>query len=101
MEISGKKPHLNINAYVQNARIEKTGAKTGKGAGFAGQEDRVDISGLAHQVREAAKSLEEMPEVRQDKVADIKARIQNGTYEIDGDKIALKIIRDSLINDLA
>ena len=37
--------------------------------------------------------------MRSDKVAEIKSRIENGTYEIQADKIADKMIRESLLND--
>jgi anti-sigma28 factor (negative regulator of flagellin synthesis) len=34
-----------------------------------------------------------------EKVADLKARIENGTYEIKSEEIAGKMIRESLLNE--
>jgi flagellar biosynthesis anti-sigma factor FlgM len=44
--------------------------------------------------------MEAIPDVRSDKVAEIRRRIEDGTYEIQPDKIAEKMIRESLLNDL-
>jgi anti-sigma28 factor (negative regulator of flagellin synthesis) len=33
-------------------------------------------------------------------VAELKSRVENGSYEIQPDKIADKMIRESLLNDL-
>jgi negative regulator of flagellin synthesis FlgM len=43
--------------------------------------------------------LDEIPDVRADKVSQLKSQIQNGTYEINADKIAGKMIKESLLND--
>jgi flagellar biosynthesis anti-sigma factor FlgM len=42
-----------------------------------------------------------MPDVREDKVAQLKEQIENKTYEIDEEKIAGKMLEDALFNDLA
>jgi flagellar biosynthesis anti-sigma factor FlgM len=37
--------------------------------------------------------------VREDKVSELRNQIQNGTYQIDADKIAGKMIKEGLLND--
>jgi negative regulator of flagellin synthesis FlgM len=44
--------------------------------------------------------LESIPDVREDKVAELKEQVESGTYEIDAEKIAEKMLKDSLLNDL-
>jgi flagellar biosynthesis anti-sigma factor FlgM len=46
------------------------------------------------------KQLQAIPDVRVDKVAELRAQIENGSYEIKPDAIAGKMIRESLLNDL-
>ena len=62
--------------------------------------DRVIISDTAKRIQEARAQLESIPDTRPDKVAEIKRSIQDGTYKIEPDKIADKMIRESLLNDL-
>jgi anti-sigma28 factor (negative regulator of flagellin synthesis) len=44
--------------------------------------------------------LETIPDVREDKVAQLKEQIENKTYKMDEEKTAGKIIKDALLNDL-
>ena len=58
--------------------------------------DPVSLSPQARAFIEAQRSLAEIPDVREDKVAEVKARIEAGTYTIDSEKIAEKMIREAL-----
>ena len=62
--------------------------------------DTVALSSAAKDIQEAQKQLEAIPDVREEKVAQLKEQIENGTYEIDAEKIADKMIKDALLNDL-
>jgi negative regulator of flagellin synthesis FlgM len=48
----------------------------------------------------ARDAIRREPDVRADKVADVKARLKNGRYEIDADKLAGKMLDDSLREDI-
>ena len=61
--------------------------------------DTVVISDAAKRIQEARKQLDEIPDVREDKVSQLRSQIQNGTYEINADKIAGKMIKEGLLND--
>ncbi len=41
------------------------------------------------------------PDVREDRVAELKAKIQNGTYEVDSGKIADGMLREAIMEHLA
>ena len=41
------------------------------------------------------------PEVRSDKVAELKARIKSGEYKVDSDKLAKKMIEDAFQEDIS
>jgi negative regulator of flagellin synthesis FlgM len=100
MEITPKDT-VNIEAYVSQVqdkdKAEKTAEQPEKQTAKA---DTVVLSDTAKQLQEAQKQLESIPDVREDKVAQIKAQIENGTYEINEEKIADKMLTDSLLNDL-
>ena len=101
MEIDKNQPiqldtHVNqvqdrnrLGAYSNRPRAEKAAIKT----------DTVHISETAKRIQETKKQLEALPDVREEKVAELKRQIENGTYRIDAEKLAAKMIKDALINE--
>jgi negative regulator of flagellin synthesis FlgM len=61
--------------------------------------DPVTLSSRARELIEAQRALATIPDVRDDKVDAIKSRIADGSYRIDSEKIADKMIRDVLADD--
>ena len=53
----------------------------------------VNLSQRAKEIQMARKAMESEPEVRLDKVQAIKKKIEDGTYEIDYDKTAEKMLK--------
>lgn len=83
----------------QAAAVDKTGQKSATASGAQAQAvatDRVEISGRSKEMAKAAEALASTPVVRQDKVDEIKNRIQSDDYEVDADKVAQKMIVDFL-----
>lgn len=60
------------------------------------ESDAVSISEKGKDVSEMTRTLKEMPDVRADKIADLKERIANGTYNVSGKDIAAKIVNTAL-----
>jgi len=58
--------------------------------------DRVSFSPKARELIKAQKALANLPDVREDKVGALKARIDEGRYRIDSEGIAAKMIRQAL-----
>ena len=101
MEITPK-DSVNIDAYVNQVQDkDKADAAAEQPEQKQSKADTVALSDAAKDIQEAQKQLEAIPEVREDKVAQLKEQIENGTYEIDEEKLADKILKDSLLNDLA
>lgn len=61
--------------------------------------DAVEISSKEPQTVSIATQLKELPDVREDKVAELKAKIADGSYDVSGRDIADKIV-DTAINDV-
>jgi negative regulator of flagellin synthesis FlgM len=103
MQITPKNQANAIDAY-NSTQVQvrpKPGSEDGKVSGQQGlKADTVVISDAAKRIQEAQSQIKAIPDVREEKVAELKARIENGTYEIKPDKIADKMIRESLLNDL-
>lgn len=75
--------------------VEKVSAND-KQNSAAVESDAVSISEKGKDVSEMTRTLKEMPDVRADKIADLKERISNGTYNVSGKDIASKIINTAL-----
>jgi negative regulator of flagellin synthesis FlgM len=99
MEINGNQG-IGIDAYVNQVQDKnKVGAPDNRAEQSAVKADTVVISDAAKRIQEARRQLDEIPDVREDKVSQLRNQIQNGTYEINADKIAGKMIKESLLND--
>lgn len=101
MEINPTDNTINIDAYINNIsdkhKAENTSDKAEKNAA---KTDTVHISDAAKEIQEVRKELDNIPDVRADKVEQLKNQIENGTYEIKSEEIAEKMLKDSLLNDL-
>jgi flagellar biosynthesis anti-sigma factor FlgM len=53
---------------------------------------RVELSGRARELAAARAAADATPDVRADKVADAKQRIADGTYKVDGEQIARRML---------
>lgn len=101
MEITGKNPPINIEAYISNVSDKKNmDASSEKSSKNVIEEDTVVLSQKGREIQEAKNLLSSVPDIREEKVARIKKQIESGTYQIDGEKIAIKMIKESLISEL-
>jgi negative regulator of flagellin synthesis FlgM len=101
MEITPK-DSVNIEAYVKQVQDkDKVDATSEQPEKQQTKADTVVLSDTAKKVQDAQKQLEAIPDVREDKVAQLKEQIENKTYDMDEEKIARNMISDALLNDLA
>ena len=103
MEIIGNSPFARLDAYVkingkEKNRVQGSPKEAPKGGLL---EDKVALSPEAKQIQDVRKRLDSLPDVREEKVAEIKEQIEAGTYTIDGEKIAFKMIRESIFDALS
>jgi len=99
MEINGNQG-IGIDAYANQVQDKnKVGTPDNQPEKTGVKADTVVISDAAKRVQEARRQLDDIPDVREDKVSELRSQIQNGTYEIDADKIAGKMIKEGLLND--
>ena len=74
---------------------DKAATKSGEMAQAAAA-DRVELSGRSREMAKAAETLATTPDVREQRVAEIKQRIDNQEYKVDPDQVAHRMIVDFL-----
>jgi negative regulator of flagellin synthesis FlgM len=100
MQITEKNP-IQINPYINQVQQNAQAAETEGERGRANvREDSVELSQSARDLQKAQKALQDLPDIRKDKVAALKQQIENGTYDIRADKIAANMLKESLSNDI-
>jgi negative regulator of flagellin synthesis FlgM len=89
-----------IQQYQKSDQVRNEGEKAVTG-GVAVATERVDLSAKAKEFQQIRQILDQTPDVRDDKVQELKDRIQSGNYTVDSGKIAAKMLGESLIDTLA
>ncbi|HSB68316.1 MAG TPA: flagellar biosynthesis anti-sigma factor FlgM [Candidatus Methylomirabilis sp.] len=59
--------------------------------------DRLEVSDRARALQTAADALRQLPDIRTDKVEHLKAQIKAGTYQVSGEQIAERILKDDTL----
>lgn len=59
---------------------------------YARFKDEVSFSSIGKDMQVAKKALSSVPDVRESLVSDIKGRMDNGTYEVNGEDFASKLL---------
>lgn len=86
---------MRIDAYHQVSQIYGAGKvkKTKPGmVNVSTTTDEVTFSSIGRDMQTAKTALKQVPDVREDKVAALKAQIQNGTYSVSGESFAEKLL---------
>lgn len=101
MKITDIKQGSNAIQYVNQANQQEKNSSPNE---IRSKETSVDKVELSVQSKELSKKindvLEMTPEVRADRVTDLKAAIQEGRYKVDSEAVADKMIRQSIIDVL-
>ncbi len=101
MKIS-KTEEANIQLIQQYQRTDKVkGEADPKALGNASPEEKVNLSATARDIQKLKNAVDQLPDVRTEKVQDLQKQIEQGTYKVDSDKIAEKMAGESLLDILA
>jgi flagellar biosynthesis anti-sigma factor FlgM len=92
MKIYGNKPPEGQDLYIQAQKAGKKDPVQEKGTSGGGVMDRVDLSGKAKEIAEMKNTMDQLPEIRNDKVQAIQKALTDGTYKVDSRKIAGRLI---------
>lgn len=100
MEINSKTIQANVSQYVKQVDSpQKTAPAEQHQAPPSPQGDTVALSDEAKALQRTEKALTDVPDVREDKVAAIRKQLAQGTYRVDGQKIAFNMLKESILNE--
>ena len=100
MQISGKGPSVNLEAYVNHInQHKKKGVTSPQNLNGAIKKDQVVLSPKAMEIQTATKQLDSLPDIRCKKVTELKNQIEEGSYSRLASHIASEMIKESLSND--
>ncbi len=88
-------PNITKAMQVYNKSNNSSGQKVN---GVELPKDQLQLSTKAKEFQVALKAFKELPEIREEKVNEIKDRLQQGSYNVSGQEIAEKIF-DSILID--
>jgi flagellar biosynthesis anti-sigma factor FlgM len=98
----GRNQPAGIKAYASQKMSRLRGNETASVNKSASDssEDRVLLSPMAKDIQMAKSQLQAIPDVRAEKVTEIKNQISQGTYPVSSEKIAHRLMGESLLNEL-
>jgi negative regulator of flagellin synthesis FlgM len=88
-----------IQQYQLNAKTTPEPEK--QIAGNIVPEEKVSLSTKAKDIQQVKETIDRLPNVREEKVEDLRNRIEQGIYNVSGDKIAEKMVGESLLDVIA
>lgn len=100
MKITENTTFVNLDAYTRkiegDRKINHSDKNIAKGKL---KDDEVVLSPVAIKISETKKALASLPDVREQKIAYFKAQIEEGTYRINTEGVASRMVRESLLNE--
>lgn len=85
---------MRIDAYNQISQIYGVNGKMKTSqASRVSKTDKVEISSFGRDLQIAKQAVANSPDVRTDKVEQLKSQIQNGTYNVDADSFAEMLLQ--------
>jgi len=102
MDIPTKSVALSIGSYVSSVKEkQKAEAPTDVTKEQKPREDTVELSDKAREIQDAKKAINAISDVRDEKVAEIKNQVENGTYKVNAEGIASGMVEESFTSDRA
>ncbi len=103
MEINGKDSLAGLNSSIQRLdagqqqtpRTRKSGEESP-----ATDSDRIELSVKSRDIQHIDALIRSTPDVRMDRVAEVRSAIENGTYNVKAEKVADKIITGNMIDEV-
>ncbi len=96
MKISEIKPQTDTTQYVDQAEKSKQVEKNQTAQGQNQQTDRVDLSDQSKEMKKIYTAQQMAPDIRTDRVNEVKKLIEENRYQVDSKKVAEKMIQESI-----
>lgn len=89
----------SIQQYQKNEKVQ--GESNQKIGGSAAPEEKVNLSTKARDSQQLREAINQLPDVREDKVRELKDQVEKGAYDVNGQKVAEKMVAESLLDIFA
>ena len=101
MKVNGENQPIQLPAYQNQVRADKNPPGANRmHASASAPDDKVHLSARAREVQEAAQALAQLPDVREDKVQQVKMEVETGTYKVIGRKVAMDMLKETFENNM-
>jgi negative regulator of flagellin synthesis FlgM len=101
MEINGTNPLIVLNKNVQRLESPQPPEKSVKSGGEARPDsDRLELSVRGQEISHLNDLIQSTPDIREEKVAQVRRELESGTYNVKAEKIAEKIIGGNLLDEV-
>lgn len=103
MKISDIQQQANAMQYVnqtnqQNPPEKKQALQETDDRSKPSSTDKVELSAESKEMQKIYEVLKSTPDVRAEKVSELKKQVQEGSYQVDSGAVAEKMIKDSLLD---
>lgn len=83
---------MRIDAYNQISQIYQASRPASANKASASKKtDKLEISQFGKDYQIAKQAVAAAPDIREDKVADVKSRVESGNYDVSADEFAAKL----------
>ncbi len=101
MDVAGKTPPADTgNSRTANALRQANPSKAGAVPAAVTGADKVVLSPRAREILDSRRAAAALPEIRQDLVQRVRNDFASGTYVVQQDRIAVRMMHESLLNRL-
>jgi negative regulator of flagellin synthesis FlgM len=103
MEIDGKNPQVNLNSGIQRLESSQTSAPRAQRPGGDELEpgsDRIELSIRGREVQRLNDMIQSTPDIRADRVEQVRNALESGTYNVRAEMIADKILGGDVIDEM-
>jgi negative regulator of flagellin synthesis FlgM len=100
MEINGSSPLIVLNNGMQRIESPQSAEKSAKSGGASVETDRLELSVRSREIAHLNELIQSTPDVREERVEQVRQQLENGTYNVKAERIAEKIIRGNLLDEV-
>jgi negative regulator of flagellin synthesis FlgM len=100
MEIYGTNPLVVSKNNVQRLEVSQQSERTQKSGGELSDSDRLELSVRSQEISHLNELIRSTPDIREDKVEQVRRELESGTYNVKAEKIAEKLIGGNLLDKI-
>jgi negative regulator of flagellin synthesis FlgM len=103
MEINGKSPLVDLNTRLHSPDGKDEATEEARKADKAiarPATDRIELSVRSRELMHLDEMIQSIPDVREQRVEQVRHAIESGTYDVKAERVAEKILGGSLIDEI-